>query len=138
MIESFGITIIKESFDKKKILLCKSATSYTKWGFVKGKAKKDEIPKHTAMREFKEETGITIDYKHLRDIYLATYDDKNIGIYLVYMDDVVDIEKYFKKEKLKSKFMDMENSEVGFFDIDELPPIKEKQKEIIRQIRSAI
>jgi len=138
MIESFGITIIKKSFDKKRILLCKSADSQTRWGFVKGKTKKDEIPKRTAIREFHEETSIAIDYKQLRDIYLATYDNKNIGIYLVYMEDIGDIENYFKNDKLKSKFMDMENSEVGFFDIDDLPPIKEKQKEIIRQIRSAI
>jgi 8-oxo-dGTP pyrophosphatase MutT (NUDIX family) len=138
VIESFGITIIKKLNNKRYVLLCKSAKSTTKWGFVKGKTKQGEIPKHTAIREFQEETGITIPYKHLKQIYFASYKEKNIGIYLVHIDDIGNITSYFKKDKLKNKWTDIENSEVRFFDIDELPPIKNKQTNIIKQIRSAI
>ncbi len=138
MIESFGITIIKKLNQKTYVLLCKSAKSKTKWGFVKGKTKKDEIPKHTAIREFQEETGIAIEYKHLKNIYFATHKKKNIGIYLVYMHDIGNKQSYFKKLKLKNKWTDIENTEVRFFDINDLPPIKNKQKDIINQIRSVI
>ncbi|RLA75411.1 MAG: NUDIX hydrolase [Epsilonproteobacteria bacterium] len=138
MIESFGITILNIYNNKAHILLCKSAKSRIKWGFVKGKTKKQEIPKQTAIREFKEETGIVIEYEKLVDIFFYTSESINIGIYLVHKADIKNIDRYFNIEKLKSKFTDTENSEVRFFDIDNLPPIKNKQIDIINQIRSAI
>jgi len=53
---SAGIILFNE-MDKRKFLLLNYPSKH--WDFVKGKMEKDETPRETAIRETKEETGIS-------------------------------------------------------------------------------
>ena len=53
---SAGIILFNE-IDKRKFLLLNYPSKH--WDFVKGKMEKDETPHETAIRETKEETGIS-------------------------------------------------------------------------------
>ena len=45
------------------------------------------------------------------------------------------IRKYFEKDELKPEYLSWENSEVKFFSIYKLPKIKNKQKDLIKNIK---
>ena len=64
---------------------------------------------------------------------------KNIGIYLVNYINIKDGNTYFNNGELYNKNLSLENTEVKFFDIKNLPLIKKKQtiltEEIIEYLR---
>ena len=55
--KSAGIVLFRNDSDKNKFLLLNYPQGH--WDFVKGKMEKNETPHETAIRETKEETGIT-------------------------------------------------------------------------------
>ena len=61
---SAGIVLFCEKGDTKMFLLLRYPSGH--WDFIKGKIEKNEQPKEAALREAREETGITdiqfIDY----------------------------------------------------------------------------
>lgn len=115
--------------------MCKSIKSFKRWGFVKGvESFEDKIPKDTAIREFFEEASIKVEKKYLNTIFYQSNSYKNIGIYLVDAQKIENISKYFKNNKLKSIYLDKENSDIEFKDIEKLPKIKQKQKKIKKDI----
>jgi len=61
---SAGIILFNDNEDRKFLLLNYPSKH---WDFVKGKMEKDETPHETALRETKEETGIS-DVNFLRDL----------------------------------------------------------------------
>jgi len=54
---SAGILLFCEEVDKKKFLLLHYPSGH--WDFIKGRIEKNEQPKEAAIREAREETGIT-------------------------------------------------------------------------------
>ena len=55
--KSAGIVLFRNASNKNEFLLLNYPQGH--WDFVKGKVEKDEIPHETALRETKEETGIS-------------------------------------------------------------------------------
>jgi len=108
--------------------------SKDRWGFLKGVSKEYEEPEDTAIREFREESSIKVDKKDFESFFIQKNELKNIGIYLLNYNKIKDIDKYFDNEVLFKKYISLENSDVRFFDIDSLPPIKKKQKYLIKEV----
>jgi len=134
-IKAYGICLYKyNDKDSIEVLLCKSAKSTQRWGFLKGVANLNEEPKDTAMREFEEESSIKIDMKYLENLFMQQNELKNIGIYLVNYNNIPDINKFFDNEFLYESNLSSENTEVKFFDIGNLPLIKKKQNRLVQEI----
>ena len=66
---SAGIILFNDNEDRKFLLLNYPSKH---WDFVKGKMEKDETPHETALRETKEETGIS-DVRMLDDWQMRTF-----------------------------------------------------------------
>ena len=133
-IKAYGICLYKKESNTIKLLLCKSVTSQNKWGFLKGVEEQDELKIDTALREFYEESGILVQKKHLENYFEQENETKDIGIFLVNYDTIGGIKKFFSGEKLLSKFLSWENTQVKFFDIDNLPLFKKKQQKLVKDI----
>jgi 8-oxo-dGTP pyrophosphatase MutT (NUDIX family) len=133
-LKAYGICLYKKEFHTMKVLLCKSVNSRNKWGFLKGVAEEFETKEETALREFFEESSIEVGKKELEVYFEQTNKTKDIGIFLVNFDKIKGIYKYFGKEQLFKQYLSCENSSVKFFNIEELPPIKEKQTELTKEI----
>jgi ADP-ribose pyrophosphatase YjhB (NUDIX family) len=133
-IKAYGICLYKYNKNSIKVLLCKSANSKDRWGFLKGVANSQEEPVETALREFEEECSIKIDKENLENLFVQKNDLKNIGIYLVNYNKISNLDKYFNDEILYKKNLSLENTDVEFFSIDKLPLIKKKQKFLTQEI----
>jgi len=133
-IKAYGICLYKNEGNSTKILLCKSISSHSKWGFLKGVQTKGESSFQTAIREFKEESNINIDRKYLEKYFEQTNKEKDIGIYLVNYNKIKDLGVYFTNGQLYKRYLSWENSEVKFFDIKNLPNIKKKQRYLVEDI----
>lgn len=133
-IKAYGICLYKEEASNVKILLCKSVKSQNRWGFLKGVQDQNESKKQTAIREFFEESGIEVEYKYLENYFEQVNETKDIGIYLVNYKNIKKINHHFIDEKLLDHFLCWENSEVKFFDIENIKDVKKKQKNIMEEI----
>ncbi len=133
-IKAYGVCIYKIEQESIKILLCKSITSKNKWGFLKGVQEKNESNKQTAKREFIEESSINININLFEDYFEQVNKDKDIGIYLVNANKVNNLDTYFHNNILYSNYLSLENSKVKFFNITQLPIIKQKQIHLISDI----
>lgn len=127
-IKAYGICIYKKTNKSYEILLCKSVLSNTKYGFLKGVQIKGETIVQTAIREFYEESSIKVIPENLENFFFQENEYKDIGIYLVDYVHVKNKDIYFSNNILKDDFLCNENSNVAFFDINNLPIIKTKQK----------
>lgn len=134
-IKAYGIALYKVEKNSTKLLLCKSVKSLDKWGCLKGVMLKNETPKECAKREFKEECGIIIETYLFEEYFFQENSEKDIGIWLVNAKKIKDLDTYFFKDKLYETFLSWENSKVKFFDIKDLPNIKRKQTNLIKQIK---
>lgn len=133
-IKAYGLCLYKFKKDSIKVLLCKSVHSKDRWGFLKGVAISGEQPEQTAIREFEEESSITVPPEYLEEFFIQKNELKNIGIYLVNYNNISNLDKYFENEVLYQKNLSSENSEVKFFDIKKLPLIKKKQNYLTQEI----
>lgn len=133
-IKAYGLCLYKFKKDSIKVLLCKSVNSTERWGFLKGVTISDEEPFETAIREFQEESSITVSKKYLEEFFMQKNELKNIGIYLVNYENISNVDKYFENEVLFKENLSSENSEVKFFDIKNLPLIKKKQNNLTQEI----
>ena len=134
-VKAFGICIYKTNAKGIKILLCKSMVSLYKWGCLKGIVKNDyESNQECAQREFFEESSINVDILDFEEYFEQSNIEKDIAIWLVNYDNVPRIDDYFSKNRLISRYLSVENSDVEFFDINRLPPIKNKQIFLVNNI----
>ncbi|MEA3553434.1 MAG: NUDIX domain-containing protein [Campylobacterota bacterium] len=133
-IKAYGICLYKIEPSCVKILLCKSVKSQNRWGFLKGVQDENESKKQTAIREFFEESGIEVEYKYLENYFEQINETKDIGIFLANYENVKKIDHHFINEKLLDHYLCWENSEVKFFDINNIKDIKKKQKNIVKEI----
>lgn len=134
--KAYGICIYKVENKSIKILLCKSVNSKEKWGFLKGIALKYEQHKRTAQREFFEESSIFVNMDYYEEYFEQINQDKDVGIWLVNYKNIEEIEDYFFDDVLGNNYLSKENSKVKFFDINELPKIRTKQLNIVKDVKT--
>jgi len=132
---AYGICLYKYIDGGTYILLCKSMYSSHKWGFLKGVQEENETITQTAIREFYEESGIKISIDILEDYYQQINFEKDIGVFLVNYDKIpYKIDNFFNDLSLKKNYICSENSDVRFFDVNNLPEIKKKQISLVNDI----
>ncbi|AXH09164.1 NUDIX hydrolase [Malaciobacter halophilus] len=134
-IKAYGIALYKIENKKVKLLLCKSVKSQNRWGFLKGVQLGKESAKQCAKREFFEESSLDVKIEDFEEYFEQKNKQKDIGIWLVNAKNVKNLQKYFFEDKLNNNYLSWENSKVKFFDIEELPSFKKKQKELILKVK---
>lgn len=134
-IKAYGLVPYKIEDKQIKVLMCKSIKSENRWGFLKGMMLKGETPKVCAQREFLEESSIEIDFKYFEEYFEQKNKEKDIGIWLVNVDKIKEINNYFIGDKLVDRYLSWENSKVKYFSLDNLPEIKSKQKKLTKKIK---
>lgn len=134
-IKAYGVLPYKIEKDSIKILLCKSVKSFEKWGCLKGMKESNETPKECAKREFFEESSITVETYLFEEFFYQENKEKDIGIWLVDSKKIENFESFFRDDSLFEYLLSWENSKVRFFDINELPAIKKKQKKLLSEIK---
>ena len=133
-IKAYGLVPYKVEDGKVKILLCKSIKSKYRWGFLKGMILKGETAKQCARREFQEESSIDVEESFFEEYFEQKNKEKDVGVWLVDANNIQDMNKYFLGEKLIDRYLSWENSKVKYFDIEDLPIFKSKQKKLIKKI----
>lgn len=118
-----------------KILLCLSVASKNKWGCLKGTKNKDESAYESAKRELFEESSLHVEAALFENYFEQINIDKDVGVWLVNGDNIEDLEKYFVEDTLKSNYLSWENSKVKFFSLNNLPRIKNKQVNLVKEIK---
>ncbi len=132
--KAYGVVPYKVVEGDIKILLCKSVASKDKWGCLKGSKNKNETAFECAKRELFEESGILVDIVLFEDYFEQLNIDKDVGVWLVNVKNL-EIDKMFTDDVLKERYLSWENSKVKFFSIENLPKIKSKQIELLRDIK---
>ena len=79
---SYGVCPYRITNDSIEIMLVQS-TGHEEWGFIKGKIDKGESIPECAKRECSEETNIGFDINNLEDYFYQVNSKKNIGIFLI-------------------------------------------------------
>jgi len=109
-------------FDEQgRILLFKHTYRKLDWGIPAGGLEYGEQPKDAVVREFFEETGMTIEVQRL---LLAESSRHFHHISLVYLCKIVAGE--FRESH--------EISEIRYFNVDDLPPMLFDEKDLIRAV----
>lgn len=120
-------------FNEKKEVLLQRRRNSSKWGFPGGAVELGETPQMAAVREVKEETGLTVEAGRLIGVYTdcdMSYPngDQAQSIVIAYELHVVGGQLFCDKE---------ETLELKYFSLDNMPPLFCKQhEELLRDIRS--
>ena len=77
-----------------------------KYGFPKGHQEKNESLKETAIREFKEETGLDIDYLRLKICIENITKKKNVYYFFYTMDEIWDTSNMYSNQFYIEKFQE--------------------------------
>ena len=134
-VKAYGVVLYKLEKNTIKVLLCKSVKSLEKWGCLKGVQLYNETAKECAKREFSEESSIKIETFLFEEYFFQENEEKDVGIWIVNAKKIDELNKYFHEDKLYDSYLSWENSKVKFFDLDDLPAIKSKQKKLLKQIK---
>ena len=137
-VKAYGVVPYIVDKNDIKILLCKSVASKDKWGCLKGTKTKDETAFECAKREFFEESSINVEIALFENYFEQINIDKDVGIWLVNGENIEDLDKYFNGDTLKSNYLSWENSKVKFFSLNNLPRIKNKQVNLIKEITDSL
>jgi len=135
-IKAYGVVPYLVSKNDIKILLCKSVLSKDKWGSLKGLKEKDENPYECAQRELFEESSLKVEIGLFEDYFEQVNLEKDIGIWIVNASNIEGLSEMFYEDKLKSNYLSWENSKVKFFSLNELPVIRKKQINLIKEIKT--
>ena len=118
----FRMAVAALVFDKPgRILLFKHTYRKLAWGIPAGGLEYGEQPKDAIVREFFEETGMTIEVVNL---LLADSTPYFQHVSLVYLCEIIAGE--FRESH--------EISEIQYFDVDNLPPMLFDEKDLIRSV----
>lgn len=83
---SYGIIPVRKVAQEWEVLLVQHGAGH--WGFPKGHPEKGESPKETAIRELKEETGLSIDSylseEEWHETYFFQYQSERIHKTVIY------------------------------------------------------
>lgn len=107
--------------EQRQILLFKHTYRKCPWGLPAGGLEHGEQPADGIIREFYEETGLTI---HPERLLLAHSSPYFHHVSLLYLCKVVAGE--FRESP--------EISEIQYFDVDKLPPMVQDEKDVIRRM----
>jgi bis(5'-nucleosidyl)-tetraphosphatase len=102
---SAGIIVYRKENTKKLFLLLHYPSGH--WDFVKGKMEKNETPHETAIRETKEETGIT-------DIVFTENFEEWIGYDFKYQGELVQKKVVFFLAETKTKEIKISHEHSGY------------------------
>jgi 8-oxo-dGTP pyrophosphatase MutT (NUDIX family) len=133
-IKACGLCVYKKTKTSYEILMCKSVLSTHKWGFLKGVKELNETDIQTAIREFYEESNIKINKNNLENLIIQKNKYKDISIFMINYKNIKNINIYFKNNILYKQYLCHENSNIKFFDINNLPEVKKKQNKILDNI----
>ena len=118
----FRMAVAALVFDEQgRILLFKHTYRKLDWGIPAGGLEYKEQPKDAIIREFFEETGMTIEPQRL---LLADSSRYFHHVSLVYLCKIISGD--FKESH--------EISEIQYFDVDNLPPMLLDEKDLIRSV----
>lgn len=118
----FRMAVAALVFDEQgRILLFKHTYRKLEWGIPAGGLEFKEQPKDAIVREFFEETGMTVEVVNL---LLADSSPDFHHVSLVYLCEIVAGE--FRESH--------EISEIQYFDVDNLPPMLFDEKDLIRAV----
>ena len=118
----FRMAVAALVFDEQgRILLFKHTYRKLDWGIPAGGLEYGEQPKDAVVREFFEETGMTIE---VRRLLLAESSRHFHHISLVYLCEIV--AGAFRES--------YEISEIRYFNVDDLPPMLFDEKDLIRAV----
>ena len=134
-VQAYGVVPYTLKDGDIKILLCRSVASKDKWGCLKGTKTKDETAFECAKREFFEESSIDVEIALFENYFEQLNIDKDIGVWLVNTQNIENIDKYFNADTLKTNYLSWENSKVKFFSLNNLPRIKNKQENLLNDIK---
>lgn len=137
--------IIAYFFDKNskqfKFLVAHPGGPYFKnienYGFPKGHQEKNESLKETAIPEFKEETGLDIDYLRLKVCIENITKKKNVYYFLYPMDEIWDTSKMYSNQFYIEKFQQSfpEIDDYKYIPIEDLEEILFQQdKNLVKKI----
>lgn len=137
--------IIAYFFDKNskqfKFLVAHPGGPYFKtienYGFPKGHQEKNESLKETAIREFKEETGLDIDYLKLKICIENITKKKNVYYFLYPMDEIWDTSKMYSNQAYIEKFQQSfpEIDDYKYVTLEDLENILfQQEKNLVRKI----
>lgn len=132
--KAYGLVPYLIKDNQIKILLCLSVASKNKWGSLKGTKIKTETAYECAQREFFEECSLHVETALFEEYFEQLNIDKDIGIWLVNAENIEEMDKYFDDDTLKNNYLSWENSKVKFYSIHNLPRIKAKQVNLIKEI----
>ena len=134
--------IIAYFFDKNskqfKLLMAHPGGPYFKnvknYGFPKGQHEPNESLKETAIREFKEETGLDIDYLRLKTCIENVTKQKNVYYFLYPMIDIWETSKMYSNQFYIEKF------QASFPEIDDYKyvPLEDLEEILFQQDKSLI
>jgi ADP-ribose pyrophosphatase YjhB (NUDIX family) len=134
-VKAYGVVPYIVENNNIKILLCRSVASKDKWGCLKGTKNKNETAYECAKREFFEESSIAVEIGLFENYFEQINIDKDVGVWLVNASNIEELDTYFEEDTLKSNYLSWENSKVKFFSLSNLPRIKNKQENLIKEIR---
>lgn len=122
----FRVAVAALVFDEqKRILLFKHTYRKLAWGIPVGGLEYGEQPEQGVIREFFEESGITIEVDRL---LIADSSPLFRHVTLVYLCSIV-----------RGEFHDTyEVSEMKYFHVDELPPMLFDEKDLIRDVYATL
>ena len=122
----FRMAVAALVFDEHgRILLFKHTYRKLAWGIPAGGLEYGEQPKDAIVREFFEETGMTIEVERL---LLADSSRHFRHVSLIYLCKIIAGE--FKES--------YEISEIQYFDVDNLPPMLFDEKDLIRLVHKTL
>ncbi len=110
-------------FDDKNRLLLQKRTDCGEWGFLGGLVELGEATHEAARREIKEESGLDVEITSLYGVYSKYFDEYANG------DKAQTIVHLFKAKIIGGALIDnnAETAELNFFDLDNVPPLFNKQ-----------
>jgi ADP-ribose pyrophosphatase YjhB (NUDIX family) len=111
--------------DQKRILLFKHTYRKLAWGIPVGGLEHGEQPEQGVIREFYEESGMTIKVERLLLADSSKYDHHISLVYLC--------------RHIAGEFRDSyEVSEMKYYNVDDLPPMLFDEKDLIRSVHKSI
>lgn len=122
---SYGICPYIEKDNKTYILLIQPK-GHKEWGFCKGKIEVNETKKECAIRETLEEIGLKLEENILEDYFEQYNKRKDIGIFLINLNNLNLNTKFSLNEK--------EVHKIKLFDIESDIEIYKNQKNILKEI----
>lgn len=134
-VKAYGVVPYLVKGNNIKILLCKSVASKDKWGCLKGTKNSNETAYECAKREFTEECSLNVDIALFEEYFEQINIDKDVGVWLVNANNIENLDSYFVDDTLKSNYLSWENSKVKFFSLNNLPRVKNKQENLLKDIK---